>query len=105
MEDLILKIFILVLIVDSIESKAKNLMSERIFIRIIISQIIMMSILIKIKLNRERHYKYRNWSEWEKETKRECGRNRYRNMAKNWKKPAKGVLKKLFDFKTLILLY
>ena len=63
MEDLILKIFILVLIVDSIESKAKNLMSERIFIRIIISQIIMMSILIKIKLNRERHYKYRNWSE------------------------------------------
>ena len=60
MEDLILKIFILVLIVDSIESKAKNLMSERIFIRIIISQIIMMSILIKIKLNRERHYKYRN---------------------------------------------
>lgn len=60
MEDLISKIFILVLIVDSIESKAKNLMSERIFIRIIISQIIMMSILIKIKLNRERHYKYRN---------------------------------------------
>ena len=60
MEDLILKIFVLVLIVDSIESKAKNLMSERIFIRIIISQIIMMSILIKIKLNRERHYKYRN---------------------------------------------
>ena len=62
----------------------------------------MMLILINIKLNWERHYKYRNLSKEEKETKRGYGRNRYRNMAENWKEQAKGVLKKLSGFKILI---
>ena len=35
----------------------------------------MMLILINIKLNWERHYKYRNFSEEEKEIKRGYGRN------------------------------
>ena len=65
----------------------------------------MMLILINIKLNWERHYKYRNLSEEEKETKRGYGRNWYRNMAENWKEQAKGVLKKLSGFKILIFLY
>ena len=65
----------------------------------------MMLILINIKLNWERHYKYRNLSEEEKEIKRGYGRNWYRNMAENWKEQAKGVLKKLSGFKILIFLY
>ena len=49
LEGLILEIFILMLIIDCIKSHGKNLMSQRILIRIIIAQIIKM--LINVKLN------------------------------------------------------
>ena len=47
--------FILVLIVKGIESHGKNLMSQKILIKIIIAQIIVMLVLINIKLNVDHH--------------------------------------------------
>ena len=55
LEGLILEIFILMLIIDCIKSHGKNLMSQRILIRIIIAQIIKMLMLINVKLNMEHH--------------------------------------------------
>ena len=55
LEGLILEIFILMLIIDCIKSHGKNLMSQRILIRIIIAQIIKMLMLINVKLNVEHH--------------------------------------------------
>ena len=55
LEGLILEIFILMLIIDCIKSHGKNMMSQRILIRIIIAQIIKMLMLINVKLNVEHH--------------------------------------------------
>ena len=54
-EELNLETFILVLIVNGIESHGKNLMIYKAMIKIIIAQIIMMLMVINIKSNAEYH--------------------------------------------------
>ena len=54
-EELILETFILVLIVNGIKSYGKNLLSQKLLIKIIIAQIIMMLVLINMVLNVEYH--------------------------------------------------
>ena len=56
-EELILETFILVLMVNGIKSNGKNLMNERILIKIDMVQIIML-VLINMVLKVEHHYDF-----------------------------------------------
>ena len=44
--------------VNGKEKHGKNLMSQKIFMKIVIAQIIMMSMLINIELNAKHHYDF-----------------------------------------------
>ena len=55
LEKLILETFVLVIIVNGIESDRKNLMSYKVLTKSIIAQFIMMLVLINMMLNVEHH--------------------------------------------------